>query len=401
MNITEKDVEIPDGKFLEVSGPAVLRVKEGKGTLLGRELSSTDIVIVPAWRTYAIRAVTPLKLSVSVSSSSDLRITDFNVAKVWEEALKDRDLSRVVIMGPTDSGKSSLVATVVNTLVSRGEGEVTVINADVGQSNFCLPTTVCRAKLRDYVFTLQDLEPEKSKFTGTITPAIEQGRVIAAVSALVEGDYVMDTDGWVEGCEAAHYKRSLLEAVKPRLVIYLGEAPKWLSGPWEVLSLPQSTGRARDREDRRFIRKVKYSKALGNSNAIELDFNEVPALYSVIFNSPWNEGLAEEVGKLIGTRPILAFTWRNKAVVVVKRGSRYSVPRGSRIIVIEEGEEKGLLVALGDERGNEVLGVVQKIDYERRRAVVRSPFKGKPAYVSFGRVKLDEEFHDHVVNKPF
>ncbi|ALU12183.1 hypothetical protein EYM_01170 [Ignicoccus islandicus DSM 13165] len=401
MDISERNVEVPNDKFLEISGPAVVRVREGKGKLMGRELSPADIVIVPAWRTYAIRAVTPLKLSVSVSATSELRVVDFNIAKVWEEALAKRDLSRVVIVGPTDSGKSSLVATITNLLISKGADRVTIVNTDVGQSNFCPPTMVCKTEVTDYVFTLQDLEPTVTKFTGTITPAVEQSRVIAATASLVNGDYVMDTDGWVEGWDAAHYKRSLLQAVKPKLVIYLGKAPKWLTGPWEVISLPPSTGRARDREDRRFIRKVKYAKALGKCGTLELNLNEVPPLYSVTFNSPWSPELRDEVEELIGTRPLLAFSWRNKVVAVVKKGSKYFVPRGSNVIVIEEGEEKGLLVALGDEEGNEVLGMVQKIDYLSKFMKVKSCFNGTPKYVSFGRVKLDEEFRDSVVNKPF
>ncbi|UXD22326.1 hypothetical protein IPA_03560 [Ignicoccus pacificus DSM 13166] len=397
--IDHKEILIPQGKFLEISGPAALRVVEGKGTLMGKVLSKSDFIIVPQWRTYVVRALEDMKVSVSLTSTSEVKLTDYNVSKVWEDKLNEVDAERVVILGPTDSGKSSVTATLVNIMLNKGK-EIEIINSDVGQSNFCLPTTVCKTKAKDYIFTLNDLVPQVSKFTGTITPAVCQSRVIGAVASLTSSSYVLDTDGWVEGFDAGYYKRSLLEAVRPELVIYMGEPPWWTQGPWKVLSLPPSTGRSRSREDRRGIRKEKYRKALEGCKTIDIDLKEVHPLYSIIFNSPWGgEELKEAVTKLIGTKPLIVVPYNKKVIAVVRKGSKYR--KVKEVEVIEEGEERGLLVALGDGSGNEVLGEVVRIRYQEKLVKVRTCFQGEPKYLSFGRVKLSEDWSDTIFRKPF
>jgi polynucleotide 5'-hydroxyl-kinase GRC3/NOL9 len=128
--------------------------------------------------------------------------------------------------------------------------------------------------------------------------------------------------------------------------------------------------------------------------------NEAPPLFSVIFNSPWgDEALKESVKELIGVKPLIVVPWGTKVIAVVKKGSKYR--KVKEVEVIEEGEERGLLVGLGDERGNEVLGEVIKIDYLNKTMKVRTCFEGRPKYVSFGRVKLSEDYSDKVCKKPF
>ncbi len=399
MLIEQKELDVDPGKIVEVSGPAAVRVVKGRGSLLGRELTEGDFVIVPQWRTYAIVSKDGLKLNIALNPNAEVRIVDYNVIVEWEKVLRDLDAERVVVLGPTDSGKSSVTTILVNLNVEKGK-EIDVINTDVGQSNFCLPTTVCKAKLSSYVFTLNDLEPVKVKFTGTITPAVEQSRVISSIASLIEGPYIMDTDGWVDGYEAGAYKRALLEAVKPDAVVYMGNAPWWTKGPWKVISLPPSPGRERSREDRRSIRREKYRRALEKCRTIDIDLNEVTPLYSMIFNSPQaDESLYKMVEELIGAKPILVVPKGRGVIAVVKKGSKYR--KVKEVTVIEEGEERGLLVGLGDKEGNEHLGELIKANYLLRMIKVRTCFEGKPEYVSFGRVKLDEEWRDSICRKPF
>ncbi len=398
--IDHKRVSVEAGKFLEVTGPAALRLVKGEAVLMGKRLAGNDVVIVPQWRTYAIKALTDVEVDVSVTKTTELKVVEHNVAEEWEKGLREVvGLKRVVIAGPTDSGKSSVTATLVNLNLNEGY-EVSVVDSDVGQSNLCFPTMVCKAKVKDYVFTLSDLKAEEQRFTGTITPAVERGRVVSSVASLAKGRVVVDTDGWVDGYEAGCYKQELLRAISPDAVVYLGKAPWWARGPWKLVELPPSTGKERTRQDRRSIRKNKYKKALDGCKTKDIDLNEVPALFSVIFNSPWgDEALKESVRELIGVKPLLVVPWGTRVIAVVRKGSKYK--RVQQVEVIEEGEERGLLVGLGDERGNERLGEVVKIDYLNKIMKVRTCFEGKPKYVIFGRVKLSEDYSDKVCKKPF
>ena len=400
MLIEHKRLSLEPGKFLEVTGPAALRLVKGEAVLMGKRLSESDVVIVPQWRTYAVKALTNVEVDISVTKDTVVKVTESNVADEWERRLKEVvGLEKVVIAGPTDSGKSSVTATLVNLNLNEGH-KPSVVDSDVGQSNLCFPTMVCRAEVKDYVFTLSDLKATESRFTGTITPAVERGRVISSVASLVKGMVIVDTDGWVDGYEAGCYKHELLRAISPDAVVYLGKAPWWTRGPWKLVELPPSTGKERSRQDRRSIRRNKYKKALEGCKTMDVDLEKVPPLFSVIFNSPWgDEALKESVREVLGVKPLLVVPWGTKVIAVVKRESKYrKVPQ---VEVIEEGKERGLLVGLGNEGGNEVLGEVIKIDYLRRKMKVKTCFEGELKYVSFGRVKLEEDYSDKVIKKPF
>ena len=391
-------MRVERGKYLEVTGPAALRVVKGRASLMGKELSDNDVVIVPQWRTYALKAEEDVEVDISTTLNTNIKISDDNVMNKWLEGLKRVvGLERVVVLGPTDSGKSSVAATLVNLNLNEGY-EVRVIDSDVGQNSICFPTMVCSARANNYVFMLSELKPEKQKFTGTITPAIEKSRIISSVASLVEGRVVVDTDGWVEGYEAGCYKHELLRAVSPDAVVYMGRAPWWARGPWELVELPPSTGKERSRGDRRSIRKNKYKKALGECKTKDINLEEVPALFSVIFNSKWgDDALKRSVEEVIGAKTLLVVPLGNKVLAIVKKGSKYKkVPN---VEVLEEGEERGVLVALGDEEGNEHLGEIIKLNYLKKEAKVKTCFEGEPKYVIFGKVKLDEDYNDKIFKK--
>jgi len=397
--IEHKDYSVPKGKFLEVSGPAALRVLKGTGILMGKRLCNEDFIIVPRWRTYVIRAEEDMRVSISQSQDTEVKIVDYNVSLEWEEKLRKLDADRIVVAGPVDAGKSSVTATLANIMLEN-KGKIVVINSDVGQSNFCLPTTVCKAEVKDFIFTLHDLKPVRTKFTGTITPAVEGERVIASTAALVEDDFILDTDGWVDGYEAGYYKHNLLEAVRPQAVIYLGEPPWWTKGPWKLVKLTPTKGRSRSRGDRRTIRKEKYKKALEKCDVREINLEGTTTLFSRLFTSRVvDRVILEATAKTIGTKPLMVAMSDSKVIAVVRRGARYRKVR--EVTVIEEGEERGLLVGLGDENGNDTLGMIIKIDYKSLNARIKTCFEGVPSYLSFGRVKLDENWNDAVCNKFF
>ncbi len=399
MIIENKEVKVEAGKFLEVTGPAAVRVKEGEALLMGKPLETNDLVVVPQWRTYVIKATKDCVLSISLTKETVVNIVDSNVFEVWTKNLEKLvDFERVVIAGPTDSGKSSVTATLLNLNLRYGK-EISVIDSDVGQNNLCYPTMVCKTRVRDFVFMLSDLEGEEKRFTGTITPPLHTSRVISSVSSLVKGKVVVDTDGWVDGYDAGYYKHSLLRAVEPDAVVYMGKAPWWAKGPWELVELPPSPGKERNREDRRSIRKNKYRKVLEKCKSLDVDLRRVPVLYSVLFTSPeGDEALKEAVKELIGVKPLMVVTHNKKIIAVVPKRSKYR--KVKEVEVIEEGEERGLLVGLGDGKGNEEIGMVVRIDFKSKILKVKSCFDRELSYVSFGSVKLDEDFSDHVWRKP-
>ncbi len=127
--------------------------------------------------------------------------------------------SVTMLIGETDSGKSSLAKYLVRRLVMQRKA-VCYVDADVGQSSLGLPGTISlntfrnEADIARFVF-------ERMSFVGTINPATNIAGITATVKRMVDAarssvDIVLiDTSGLVHGEAGERLKISKLRAVAP------------------------------------------------------------------------------------------------------------------------------------------------------------------------------------------
>ncbi len=380
--LSAKKVSVEREKHLLVSGPAAVTLVKGKAKMLGREIREGEIVVVPKWRTFCFTAEENCEFLISLSHEGDFKVEEHNVVSVWEKEVEkfiERG-KRILIAGPTDSGKSSITTMIINLALNSGI-KPRVIDTDIGQSNICTPTMMCAAEPTRPIHFLREVKANIRRFVGSITPAVLTERAIAAASSLLpkSGFVVIDSDGWVEGLGAFNYKRALLRALEPDVVIYMGKAPKWAKGHWELVELPTPEARQRSREDRRLIRHRKYEEELKDCRSRDVSL-DVP-----IFGSCLLSGEKIEVeGALFATRC----------------GDEIYLLSNERCPnCIRPGSEKGLLVGITDESGNDHLGMVVKFDPKNEILKIKTCYEGKITAITFGRVRLDENWRDSVVRE--
>src|SRR5437867_9995207 len=150
-------------------------------------------------------AVTPLDLALEVAAEA--RVT--------------------LILGTSDTGKTSLAARLAGALAARGD-RVAVVDADVGQSEIGPPTTVGLGRVTGELARLADAEVLALEFVGDTSPvryiretAEATGRLVRrALSAGFER-VLVDTGGLVEGPLGLALKRAKIRAVDPDLVFVL------------------------------------------------------------------------------------------------------------------------------------------------------------------------------------
>ena len=185
----------------------------------------------------------------------------------WADALARAASARTtVILGASDSGKSTLAAFLAEGLRGRGFG-VLVLDADLGQSQIGPPTTLGLGRVRGPVGRLADVAPDVLWFVGATSP-------IAHVDAVAEGvrrlgarvapgeRLIVDTSGLVAGPAGLALKRQKLAALRPDLAIALeradecgallagGEAAEVLRVPVAAAARPRSAAaRARFRDE--------------------------------------------------------------------------------------------------------------------------------------------------------
>jgi len=144
-------------------------------------------------------------------------------AVLLSELLRNKGIS--VIIGETDSGKSTLAKYLIFQLVFK-DLSACLVDADVGQSSLGLPGTVCMKTFA----TEADLNPfsfEKMSFVGTINPSINIPQIISASKkmadeCIISSDLtVVDTSGLVTGALGENLKIAKIRALRPAHIIAL------------------------------------------------------------------------------------------------------------------------------------------------------------------------------------
>src|SRR3990172_4611806 len=188
----------------------------------------------------------------------------------WSEAVQQALNAKVIlIIGETDTGKTSFTTFLANRLVERGL-RVGVVDADLGQSDIGPPTTVGLGVLTQPVERLGEAEVIGLHFVGSASP---QGHLLPTVigtKKMVEkalrlglDKVLVDTSGLIQGELGRALKQAKIDLVDPDLLLCLerhGECEHILrpysggSRPTIVRLAPAPAVKKRSQEERRLHR---------------------------------------------------------------------------------------------------------------------------------------------------
>ena len=405
------------GKTLLVDGPASVSLLSGKISVLGAPLHISEKLVVregkrlPLW----VKKRVTLELMLGEGASIN-EVDEGTVPSSWDDAAKEilslKKPVTVMVVGGMDSGKTSFCTFLVNEAVMK-KWSTSVIDADLGQSDVGPPSTVGFNFVGEPVKDLFDIDAQDAVFVGSTSPSGAINKVIEGLSQLKDRvmeagvDFlVINTDGWVEGEEAAAYKVRLAEKVGPSAIVVIqrgNELTQILDALHGVkvfvIDSPQLI-QPRSREKRKLLRELSYKKYLKGAKmqSFSLSWIKVKdSLFGAGGSLPRKR--LETLMNLLGTRPvyyeetvtaILVVLSKSKAVTEeqIKAVEEYF---GKRVKVIREGDEEGLLVGLKDEEDNFLgIGILHGVDYKRRILKVYTPVSEKVSMMCFGQIKLDK-----------
>ncbi len=265
---------LPPNNTLIVRGPASLRLLSGDATVLAAPLECDKRLVIRQEKQLPIEASSEVEVEIlRGEKGSTFQLEGSTIPKSWRtaaQALSDVKEGKVMIIGGTDVGKSTLCTYLTNDLLMRGL-RVRVIDGDIGQADIGPPTTVGSAVALDCLFSLSDLSPSGMIFVGHTSPSHVETKLTLGIRRLANVEQniltIINTDGWVLDPEAILYKIRLIAAVQPDLVIGIstdGELQPILSGS-QARSMRIEAARdvlSRSRSDRRELRIAGYKRFL-------------------------------------------------------------------------------------------------------------------------------------------
>jgi polynucleotide 5'-hydroxyl-kinase GRC3/NOL9 len=266
--------ELSAKRSLILRGPASVDLLAGQATILGAPFAVHRRRIVARQRQLPIETESHAELEIVLGESAKIaEIRGSTIPASWRRAaaaLKEMQEGKVIILGATDVGKSTLCVYLVNKLLDYLQN-LRVIDADIGQTDLGPPTTIARATPLQPIASLPELTPDARLFIGHTSPSYVQRKLIQGIqklSAIGDGSLtIINTDGWVAEREAILYKIDLITNVNPDLVLgleYGDELQPILAGvrahSMKIEAAKNALGRSRS--DRRDIRVSSYRRFL-------------------------------------------------------------------------------------------------------------------------------------------
>ncbi len=191
----------------------------------------------------------------------------------------------IMVVGAVDTGKTTFCAYLARTLFEAGF-KVAVVDADLGQSDIGLPTTIGMGFITKPIERLRDVNCQASYFVGSISPVgfllpTVTGTKLMTERALALGAeaVVVDTDGLVHGGAGIALKQYTFELLRPTHVVLLQRANElsifkrqWDGVVWtKVLPVPVPEAVSeKTREQRRQFREQRFREWISQCGEIFL-----------------------------------------------------------------------------------------------------------------------------------
>ena len=217
---------------------------------------------------------------------------EITAPKEWYDLLDvlKEEKGRVILLGATDTGKSTLAKFLISNLCQQGL-KVALVDADIGQSLLGPPTTIGFSVFKSDPDWQLVLSPPEIFFVGSVTPEGHFPIHLKGVKRMVDkaASYgaeviLVDTTGFVLGERGIELKRRKIDLISPRFIFALQRSDElesilelYKENPLlRILRLPLSEQvKLRSIEERRIYRTNRFQEYFKHAMIHELAIEEL------------------------------------------------------------------------------------------------------------------------------
>lgn len=217
---------------------------------------------------------------------------EISAPKEWFGLLNilEEEKGTAILLGATDTGKSTLAKFLIPHLCQRGL-KVALVDADIGQSFLGPPTTIGLSVFKSDPNWEIVLSPPEILFVGSTTPEGHFPIHLKGVKRMVEKApsygaevIIVDTTGFILGDAGKELKRRKIDLLSPRFILALQKSDEiepvldlYEENPlYKIIRLPLSEQvKPRSMEERRINRTNKFQEYFKHSVTQELAIENV------------------------------------------------------------------------------------------------------------------------------
>ena len=331
---------VENGKTLLVDGPASVIVTSGKVEVFGSVVGGTSKVVIREGKRLPFVVEENATFDISLGENASVEEVDGNtIPSSWVKAFEDlleiqATPVTAMVLGTVDSGKTSFCTYLINRLL-REKKKVAILDGDLGQSDIGPPSTVAYTFVTKPLTDLFNLEAKNAFFVGVTSPNGAIDKVIKGLTLLKKEissknpDFiVINTDGWVEGEEAANYKVQLVKELNPDIIFCIqqkDELTPFLNTIRDFVKIvvdSPSAIKQRSMEKRRSLRELGYMKYLRNAKVQSLPLSWLKIEENELFGlggTYKNTKQARKMYELLGMKPLHFAELKDRICIIIGR----------------------------------------------------------------------------------
>jgi polynucleotide 5'-hydroxyl-kinase GRC3/NOL9 len=228
-------------------------------------------------------------------------------------AANKKAITTIMLVGDTDTGKSTLSVYLANIAIRNGLVPG-IIDGDIGQGDLAPPTAIGAAVLSKQLLDLRDANASHFEFIGGISPIGFESLIAKKLRSILDkirtnslaNICIVNTDGYVKD-SGVQYKTMIAEELQPDAIICLGEnvelfdrQQQYKAVSYQILYARRSSQTYKSRVERlnrrldQFLRYVGHGSSISRLSHIKFDYLNKVFPPSDLFNQPPTEQVETE-----------------------------------------------------------------------------------------------------------
>ena len=412
-----KIINLYEGEGVLVSGPARIVVSVGAVEVFGRMCEAGDAFVVTYGKTYPLQALSNAKLELFLGSSNEyVRVKERLIPKEWNglaNLMMNGGRKVAMILGDTDTGKSSLVLYTANRLCSAGY-KIAVVDADVGQSDVGPPGVIGLCLVESPTISLMDVPLLTGYFVGDKNPSGHFLSMVLGTKRMVdealksEAEVILiDTTGMVHGGPARALKEKKIEAVSPDIIVALQRGREIehlltpLKGRFRILRFPVPTKMvSTSRKERIALRGFSMRKHVKGIKQLTLNLDRIILRETFLGTGVVKPGMKGELSEILKCE-VLHVEEASDVLITVVKGVyaregvsklRENYDKEVRLAMVA-WLERLILGLLNEDERLLGIGFLESLNFNNKQFIVSTSLRDENAvkYVKFGYLRVDED----------
>jgi polynucleotide 5'-hydroxyl-kinase GRC3/NOL9 len=312
----------------------------------------------------------------------------------------------IVVLGDVDTGKTTFVTWLCNELHTK-EGRVSIVDADVGQSDVGPPTTIGMAIIDRNISNLSSLDPQALYFVGSISPEGHMLEMIVGTRQMIKKGIqagakrvVVDTTGLIHGSIGAALKIAKIRNIgeqayiigiqRNREIEHILKPFNMIKDRYRIVRLPvPNSVKITSKEMRSNIRAQRFAKYFKDAVELNISFTQIATTKTPFLSGQklkpnelrYYERMLDEIviyGEQISTGKYLVL------------GDKVDNIKDTTIIQATPEDFHQLIVGLIDAHDNLLgLGIIQDISFNKEKIRIKTPVRSEKDIVvlEFGQYR--------------